>query len=102
MSHKDAAAICRRIDAALTFMGDDDQLRPYILYQLEEVMGGRKHITMADCPTSDLMALLAVVLPTFSRSLAGLEDTDIAPPGKLLTLILGDSGVDNDASTGTD
>jgi hypothetical protein len=101
MPHRDAGTICRRIDAALTFMGDDDQMRPYVLYQLEEVMGGRKHIKMEDCPTSDLMALLAVLLPTFARGLTGIDAADVTAPGKLLTLVLSDDRA-SDTSTGTD
>lgn len=102
--HRDAPAICRKIDAALDFMGDDeDQLRPYLMYQIEEILGGRERITMGDCSTSELMALLAVALPVFARRLAG----SVVPPssipakgGKLLRLILSDED-SGGASTGS-
>jgi len=101
--HRDAPAICRKIDAALDFMGDDeDQLRPYLMYQIEEILGGRERITMGDCSTSELMALLAVALPVFARRLAGsvVPSSIPAEGGKLLRLILSDEG-SGGASTGS-
>lgn len=93
--------MCRKIDAALDFMGDDEaQLRPYLLYHIDEIMAGPKHIDPQDCTTSELMSLLAVLVPVFSRRLVG-TDAATAPPAKLLTLILGDGGVEDGASTGT-
>lgn len=93
--HRDSRAICRKIDAALDFIGGaDDELRPYLLYQLQQIMAGPKHITLEDCTSSELMSLLAVLAPVFSRVLGGT----VAPglheggerAGKLLTLVLGD------------
>lgn len=74
MSHRDAAAICRKIDAALEGIGGDngDEMRPYLLYQIDQMMGGApEHITMHDCTTPELMALAALLAPIFSRRLAG-------------------------------
>lgn len=88
MSHRDAPAICRKIDAALDFVGDnEDEMRPYLLYQLEQMMGGPKHITLDDCKTSELMSLAAVLAPVFSRSLGG-TGTPVEDIGhRVLTLI---------------
>lgn len=95
MPHRDAPAICRKIDAALDYMGDGsgDELKPSLIWQLKEIMGGPHHILMQDCNTSELMSLLAVLVPVFNRGLVG--DVDAAPPGKLLTLVRSD-----DAATG--
>jgi hypothetical protein len=103
MPHRDAAAICRKIDAALDYIGDDeDQMRPYLMHQIEQIMDGPKHIGMEDCTTSELMSLLAVLAPVFSRRLIG-DVVCGAPPmeGKLLTLIIGDGGVRGESPTGT-
>lgn len=70
--HRDTPAICRKIDAALDFVGDnEDEMRPYLLHQLEHMMGGPEHITLDDCRTSELMSLAAILAPVFSRCLAG-------------------------------
>lgn len=96
MPHRDSRAICRKIDAALDFMGDDDeQLRPYLIYQIDEIMAGPKHIDPEDCTTSELMSLLAVLVPVFSRCIVGTSAA--ATPAKVLTLIRRADGV----STGT-
>lgn len=104
MPHRDAPAICRKIDAALNFMGDDEEkMRPYIMHQINEILGGPKRISMRNCTTSELTSLLAVLLPIFARHLAGIgvpEGLGLQD-GKLLTLILGDAGAGDDASTGT-
>jgi hypothetical protein len=103
MPHRDAPAICRKIDAALDYMGDDEeQFRPYLIYQIKQILGGSDHITLDDCAASELMSFLALLAPIFSRRLAGVSLSSPPEPvgGKLLTLILGDGGVD-DASTGT-
>jgi hypothetical protein len=87
MPHRDAPAICRKIDAALDYMSDaGDEMRPWLIWQLDEIMGGPKHINMEDCDASELMSLLAVLVPVFNRRLVG-GVVDVAPPGKLLTLI---------------
>lgn len=92
MPHPDAPAICGRIDAALDYIGaTGDELRHYLIYQIDEIMAGPKHIDPEDCTTPELMALLAVLAPVFARQLTGT--TAAAPPAKLLTLILGDGGV---------
>lgn len=97
MPHRDAPAICGKIDAALDYMSaTGDELRPYLIYQIDEIMAGPMHIEPEDCTTSELMALLAVLAPVFSRQLTGT--TAAAPPAKLLTLILGDGGVCDGAS----
>ena len=100
MPHRDSPAICRKVDAALDYFGDDEeQLRPYLLYQLEHIMTGQRHIYMDDCKTSELVTLLAVLLPVFARSLAGIPTTPLEDrSGKLLTLITGGAAVD---ATGT-
>ncbi len=99
MPHRDAPAICRKIDAALDFMGDEEeQLRPYLIHQIDEIMAGPKHIDPEDCTTPELMALLAVLAAVFSRRLTGIGVAPPAAPAKLLTLILGD---DDRESTGT-
>lgn len=102
MSHRDAPAICRKIDAALDFVGDnEDEMRPYLLYQIAQMMGGPKHIMLDDCKTSELMSLAALLAPVFSRRLGGSAGTVVAGVpeedlGKrVLTLI-------HNASTGTD
>jgi hypothetical protein len=101
MPHRDAAAICQKIDAALDFMGEDENIRPYLKYQLTHIMGGDKRIELDDCTTAELTSLLAVVLPIFARKLAGaLPYEGSERMGQLLTLIIGD-GVDDDSSTGT-
>jgi hypothetical protein len=101
MAHRDSSYICRRIDTALEFLGDDeDELRPYVIHQILEILGGPKRISMDECATSELMSLLSVVLPVFARHLAGqgIPDTLDFGGGKVLRLILGDG---DDASTGT-
>lgn len=107
MSQQDAAAtssaICHKIDAALDFMGDEDQMRPYILHQINEILGGSKRISVGDCATAELTALLAVLLPIFARHLAGIGVPQGLglKDGNVLTLILGDNGA-SDTSTGTE
>ena len=92
MPHRDAPAICRKIDAALAYMSEDgDELKPWLMWQIGEIMGGPKKITMDACSPSELMALLAVLVPIFNRRLAGVV-VDVVPPGKLLTLIRSDDG----------
>lgn len=99
MPHRDSSAICGKIDAALDFISDSgDDLKPWLIWQLDEIMAGPNRIVPADCDASELMALLAVLVPVFNRGLGGIEAT--APPAKLLTLIIGDRGVD-DGATGT-
>jgi hypothetical protein len=101
MSHRDSPAICRRIDAALDFLGNDDELRPYIMFQIGEILSGRERISMDDCATSELMTILSTLLPVFARRLAGRGVSDAFPleSAKILTLILNDDG---DANTGTE
>lgn len=91
MSHRDAPAICRKIDAALDVIGnEEDELRPYLIWQLEEFMGGDQNITLDDCTTAELMSLGALLAPVFSRRLSGLA-APVSPhmegAGKRLTLI---------------
>jgi hypothetical protein len=102
MSHRDAPAICRKIDVALEFLGEDEELRPYVIHQIGEILGGRKRISMEECATSELMSMLAVLLPIFARHLAGLGIPETLPleGGKILRLIVGDVG--DDTPTGTD
>lgn len=91
MPHRDSPAICGKIDAALDYMTDDgDDLRPWLTWQLEEILGGPLHIGMEDCKPSELMALLAIYVPIFNRRILGGEgDSSLPVEGKLLTLILG-------------
>lgn len=97
MPHRDAPALNRKIDAALDYISDSgDELRPYLIWQLEEMMGGPDHITLDDCKTSVLMSLVALLAPVFSARL-GSGDV-VSPPdegsgNRVLTLIHGD-GVD--------
>lgn len=103
MSHRDAPAICRKIDTALEFLGEDEEeLRPYVIHQIVEILNGRKRISLDECATSELMSMLAVLLPIFARHLAGLGIPETLPleGGKILRLIVGDMG--DDAPTGTD
>lgn len=97
MPHRDAQEICGKIDAALDYVGEnEDEIRPYVIHQLQEIMAGPKHITLEECRTSLLVSLVALLAPVFSQHLAG----SVAPvsglheggerAGKLLTLILGD------------
>lgn len=91
MPHRDSPAICAKIDAALDFVGDtEDEMRPYLLHQLEHMMGGPEHITLDDCRTSELMSLAAVLAPVFSRRLAGTAVAGTLEEGtgkRVLTLI---------------
>lgn len=91
----------RKIDAALEYIGDNgDEMRPWLLWQLEEILDGPQHIGMEDCNSSVLMALLAILVPVFNARLAGAGgDSSPRMEGKLLTLILGDGGV-SDGATG--
>lgn len=95
MPHRDSPAICRKIDAALDYIGEgEDELRPYLIWQLEEMMGGPEHITLDDCKTSVLMSLAALLAPVFSARLAGVVSPPEEGPGnRVFTLIRGD-GVD--------
>lgn len=102
MPHRDAPAICRKIDHALNYMRNDgDELMPWLRWQLGEILAGPKHITLEDCEAPELMALLAILAPIFSRHLAGTVvpgsglDEGGEGTGKLLTLILGDRGDDS-------
>lgn len=71
MPHRDAPAICRKIDAALDVMGEnEDEMRPYLLYQIGQMMGGPEHITLDECRTSTLMSMAALLAPEFSARLA--------------------------------
>lgn len=98
MPHRDAPAICRKIDAALNYLGEDDELRPYLIHQMEQIFDGPRHIGLDDCATSELMALLAVLVPIFNRRLVGAGVASPLPvDAKLLRLVRG-SG---DMSTGT-
>ena len=96
MPHRDAPAICRKIDAALNYMiddGDGEALRPWLSWQLEEIWEGPKHIGLDDCSPSELMTLLAVLVPIFNRCLVGGESGSSLPANaKLLTLIRGGDG----------
>lgn len=99
MPHRDSRAICRQVDAALDYIGDDEeQLRPWLIYQIDEIMAGPKCIDPEDCTTPELMALLAVLAPIFSRRLGGSLVTT-ATPAKTFTLVIG--GVGGESSTGT-
>lgn len=90
MPHRDAPAMCRKIDAALDYIGDDgDDLKPWLMWQIKEIMGGPLRIKMDACNTAELMALLAILVPIFNRGLAGVV-VDVVPPGKILTLIRND------------
>jgi hypothetical protein len=100
MPHRDSSAICGKIDAALDYISgqDESELRPWLIWQLDEIMAGPRHIDPEDCTSSELMSLLAVLAPAFSRKLSGT--TAPARPAKLLTLILGDAAV-TDGATGS-
>lgn len=79
MPHRDAEAICGKIDAALDVIGEnEDEMRPYLLYQLKQMMGGPEHITLDDCKTSELMSWAALIAPVFSRRLARIAG--VSPP----------------------
>ena len=98
MPHPDAGAICRKIDAALEYIcGQGDELRPYLMHQIEQIMDGPQHIGLDDCGTSELMALLAVLVPVFNRRLVGAQVASSRPvDAKLLTLVR-----DGNGATGT-
>lgn len=97
--HRDAPAICRKIDAALDVIGEnEDELRPYLIYQLEQMMGGPEHITLDECRTSTLMSLAALLAPEFSARLARIAGVSTSEEGaghRVLTLIR------SDGATGT-
>ena len=91
MPHRDAPAICRKIDAALNYMKEDgDTLRPWLTWQIEEILDGPQHIGLDDCTPSELMALLAVLVPVFNRGLVGGKGGSSLPvDATILTLIPG-------------
>ena len=97
MPHRDAPAICGRIDAALDYMSDGgDDLKPWLMWQIGEIMEGPLRIGMDDCSPSELMALLAVLVPIFNRRLVGGESGSSLPAeAKILTLVR------SDGATGT-
>lgn len=89
MPHPDAPDLCRKIDAALDYLTDnDDELRASTIWQVEQILDGPDAIRIDDCTTAELMALLAVLLPIFSRSLSGAPQKPRS--AQLLTLVLGD------------
>lgn len=64
----------RRMDAMLNITRDEpagDLLRPHMLWELTEIM---KKIKPEDLSTSDIMGLLAILVPAHSRLLSA------APP----------------------
>jgi hypothetical protein len=94
MPHRDAPAICRKIDAALSYMTEDEDLRPWLTWQIEEILQGPKHIGLDDCSPSELMSLLAILVPIFNRGLVGGELGTSLPvdDATILTLIRGGDG----------
>lgn len=95
MPHQDAQEICGKIDAALDVISEnEDEMRPYLLYQLGQIMGGPEHITLDDCRTSVLMSLAALLAPEFSRRLARIAGVALveAPGKRVLTLVPRDTG----------
>lgn len=67
----------RRMDAMLNITRDEqtgDLLRPHMLWELNQIM---QRIKPDDLATSEIMGLLAVLVPIHSRF---LDDRGISPP----------------------
>lgn len=60
-----------KVSAALDYLGDEqsaEQLRPYVEWQLKGLM---EVVCLEHMNTPELMALVAVLAPVFSRAIGG-------------------------------